>query len=58
MGINVYSFSSAPSLPAAGVTLTFDAEGNSSDFLILKDTGSMTLPDHRQHWYHQPDGMP
>src|SRR5579862_6264618 len=43
IGNNVYSFSSGTVTSTAGITLTFDAQGNSSDVFILKDIGSMTI---------------
>lgn len=42
-GNNVYSFSGQTLTSTAGITLTFDAQNNSSDVFIMKDINDMTI---------------
>ena len=43
LGNNAYSFSSTDVTSTAGISLAFDAQGNSSDVFILKDIDNLTI---------------
>jgi Ice-binding-like len=43
LGNNAYSFSSADVTSTAGITLNFNAQGNSGDIFILKDIDNLTI---------------